>query len=521
MFGSDQSLNIIISAKDQASKTIADLKGNLERMRPTFQKMAVVGTAAFVGIAAGIKSSIDAAAEAAQVQAQLGAVLKSTGGVAGVTKDQAMALANELQRMSTYSDEAILSAENMLLTFTNIGKDVFPDALKTVLDMSTALGQDLKSSSIQLGKALNNPVEGITALQRVGVNFTDKQKEMIEAMVEAGDVMGAQKFILQELATEFGGSAAAQAETFAGKMAQLKNRFGEIQEAVGNAFIPVLNTLMEKVAPIIEKIIAWVEANPKLTANIVLVAGAIAGLTAVLGGLGLILPVIIAMFGMLAAASGPIAIIIAIIGMLIPLIQLLVQHWDILKEGAVTAFQNIGETILLYWSVIKTTFDTWGIRLQLLGNTILGFWDGVKKAFREGVNFLVTLAEGWANVWVQAANTIIGALNKIKFSVPSWVPGIGGKSFGINIPLAQEVKLPRFEHGGIIPGSPGSAVPVIAHAGERIVPASRSRGMSDGTSISININYPQFKSQEDVELVRMQIEQALRDVIRLYKLQPS
>ena len=64
-----------------------------------------------------------------------------------------------------------------MLTFTGVGKDVFPQAIQTVLDMSQALGQDLKSSTVQLGKALNSPIDGITALSRVGVSFTDAQKK--------------------------------------------------------------------------------------------------------------------------------------------------------------------------------------------------------------------------------------------------------------------------------------------------------------------------------------------------------
>jgi hypothetical protein len=131
----------------------------------------------------------------------------------------------------------------MLLTFTNIGKDVFPAATQTVLDMSQALGQDLSASSVQLGKALNDPIKGITALSRVGVTFTADQKAMIEKMVAAGDVMGAQKLILAELATEFGGSASAAAQTFSGRMQTIQERIGDVAERLGNALMPHLEGL--------------------------------------------------------------------------------------------------------------------------------------------------------------------------------------------------------------------------------------------------------------------------------------
>src|SRR5512138_1876374 len=141
-----------------------------------------------------LAQSVGEAMSSQEALSQLDAVLKSTGGAAGVTRDQALGLATSLQKVTRFSDEAVLGGENMLLTFTSIGKEVFPRATQTILDMSTALKQDLQSSAIQLGKALNDPISGITALRRVGVQFTDEQEEMIKKMVEGGDLMKAQTF---------------------------------------------------------------------------------------------------------------------------------------------------------------------------------------------------------------------------------------------------------------------------------------------------------------------------------------
>lgn len=203
---------------------------------------AVAGVAA---LGAGLAASVQAAMEAEEGQAALAAVLASTGGKAGVTADMANDLASSLQNMTRFEDDAILGAENLLLTFTNIGKDVFPQATETVLNMSQALGQDLSSSAVQLGKALNDPINGMTALSRVGVSFTDEQKEMIKQLQESGDLMGAQKIILGELATEFGGAAVAAGDTFAGKLDILNHKFGDILEQVGGAIIPILTTLAD------------------------------------------------------------------------------------------------------------------------------------------------------------------------------------------------------------------------------------------------------------------------------------
>ncbi len=161
-----------------------------------------------------------------------------------MSRDALINLSKALQLTTTYSDETVLSAENLLLTFTNIGKDIFPQATSTVLDMATALGEDTKSASIQLGKALQDPILGITALRRVGVNFNDAQKDVIKNLVETGKTAEAQKLILKELATEFGGSAAAAGQTFAGKLEIMKNQFNDLQETIGKGLVDALYPLV-------------------------------------------------------------------------------------------------------------------------------------------------------------------------------------------------------------------------------------------------------------------------------------
>jgi hypothetical protein len=194
--------------------------------------------------------SVEEAKEARRGMAQLEAVLQSTGGAAGVTRDKALALADSLSAaggLSTASDDAVLAAENMLLTFTNIKDDVFPGATQTVLDMATAMNngatpsaQELASQAQQLGKALQDPEKGITALTRVGVTFTDEQKNMIKALQDTGDTAGAQKIILDELNKEFGGSAKAAADA-SGGMAQLDAKMDNLKQRVGEALLPIMD----------------------------------------------------------------------------------------------------------------------------------------------------------------------------------------------------------------------------------------------------------------------------------------
>jgi hypothetical protein len=177
---------------------------------------------AAVGIGALTKAANDfigEARDAAKVGRQTQAVIKSTGGAARVSGRDVEGLAGRLSKLVAVDDEVIQSGENILLTFTNIrnvGADrIFDKATFAAVDMAAALNQgevttsNLQKANIQLGKALQDPIKGVTALSRVGVNFTQQQKDQIKTMVEAGDVVGAQKLILAELTKEFGGSAAA------------------------------------------------------------------------------------------------------------------------------------------------------------------------------------------------------------------------------------------------------------------------------------------------------------------------
>ena len=108
-----------------------------------------------------------------------------------------------------------------------------------------SLGQDVKSSAIQLGKALQDPILGVTALRRVGVNFSDAQQDVIKNLVETNQLGKAQALILKELQTEFGGSARAAGQTFSGQLTILQNTFGDLMEVVGQG-------VAESIAPFVK-----------------------------------------------------------------------------------------------------------------------------------------------------------------------------------------------------------------------------------------------------------------------------
>lgn len=299
-----KSLNTLNATGASAKKSTDDLSASLNKSSTSWREVAkgVLGGEAAYGLASKaingmigfLKSSLQEAAEAEKAHAQLNAVLKSTGGVAGMTAKSVTDLANALAESTVYQDDAIVSAQNMLLTFTNIGKNVFPDTTKAVLDMATAMGTDLQSTAIQVGKALQDPINGVTSLQRVGVRLTESQKDLVQSLVETGKTAEAQRVILKELATEFGGSSSAAAETYAGKLQQMNNKVKELKQALGielqKALVTVFTFLQNNIK-VIEMVAAAIGAMyaTKVITGFASLATGIGGITMSMNALKLAL----------------------------------------------------------------------------------------------------------------------------------------------------------------------------------------------------------------------------------------
>lgn len=165
------------------------------------------------------------------------------GGAANVSAAHVNTLAKSLSRSTGITRTTIQESQNLLLTFGNIkngvgeGADMFDQASKMALDMSVALGVDAKQAAMQLGKALNDPVKGITALSRAGVSFTEGQKEQIKALTASGDLIGAQKIIMGELGKQVGGTA----ETVVNNVDKLKAGFQDWAGEMGTKLLPYLD----------------------------------------------------------------------------------------------------------------------------------------------------------------------------------------------------------------------------------------------------------------------------------------
>ena len=220
--------------------------------------LVVAGIGAVIGV--GVKEAMDAQ----KLNAQFAAGIKSTGNAAHLNIGTMNELAASVAGYSGQSFESIGMTEQLLQTFTNIRNTgpnkIFDQATVAAADMAAKMGGDASGMAIKLGKALNDPVKGMTALSRVGVQFTKGQKDSIAAMVKHGNVVGAQKIILGELTTEFGGAAKAAGETLPGQLSRAKVAFGEVSKSVVEGLLPfvlpallwISTTLTSKVIPAVQ-----------------------------------------------------------------------------------------------------------------------------------------------------------------------------------------------------------------------------------------------------------------------------
>ena len=278
--------------------TAKEQSGQISKSMSGINNALKIGGAvlAIRGIANGLSSFTNAAYESQKVTAQTAAIINATGGAAGVTAQYVSDLSRSLSEQVGIDDELIQKSMNLLLTFKKVqnqagaGNDIFKQASVLALDLGNVFGST-DSAAIQLGKALSDPIRGITALRRAGIDFTDAQKEQIKTYLDSNNLLEAQKLILAEVQSQVGGTAEATA-TGADKF---RVAWGNVQEDLGNLLLPVLEKVMgfikTEVLPILTNF-TQVVSEDGLGGGIQYLTGAIWNLLGGMGALGKVIQVV-------------------------------------------------------------------------------------------------------------------------------------------------------------------------------------------------------------------------------------
>jgi len=187
--------------------------------------------------------------------------VKTTGGAAGFTAKELNKMAAGLQKITGIGDEKILKDVTLqFLTFSKIAGTAFERAQVAALDLAAVLGTDVKSIAIQLGKALEDPIKGISALSRSGIIFTDQQKKQIKVMAESNDLLGAQGIILDEIEAKYGGQAKALEDATSG-MGRFASAVGDLLEKIGTPIFSAIGSIFGGLTSTIETLSGAMETN--------------------------------------------------------------------------------------------------------------------------------------------------------------------------------------------------------------------------------------------------------------------
>jgi hypothetical protein len=507
---------------DTADKGLKGLKG---KVKGQFADMAKVAVGAFAIDKVGdfIGESVRGWQDHQRILRQTAQVISSTGSAAKLTAGQMDDLASSIENNTGADGDNVLEGENLLATFTNIhdaagkGNDIFSQTTKMMNDLSVATGTSMKGAALQLGKALNDPVKGMTALSRVGVSFTAQQKAMNKALVDGGEVnalnaMGydvtskslkdiakryggdmtkaigsytkemsasqkkhfeylttgghvaeAQKNILKELGKEFGGSAKAQ-ETSGQKM-QVSLR--SLQDAIGQGLTPIIDKLAsflaDTVIPIFTSMVTWLEKNGDVVKY---VAMALAPLLAAWATYAAVTKIVAVAQGILNAVmeANPIILVVTAIAALAAGLYIAYQKSETFRHIVQAAFQGVKTVVLAVVNWFRNDFI--GFFTKTIPHAFTTMVNWIKTAFHHVVDFMKT--------WGPVALAVIAPFIGIPLLIWQHFGAIKGFLGRVFSDAYNTVKGWIGDIVGVVTGLPGKIADLagsMLHAGEHLLGA--------------------------------------------------
>ena len=292
-----------------AVRNTRNLGGSLSVLRSKL----LIASFAFGGMVRMMKVFTDASKEQEIAVKRVSNVIKSQGYISGVTTKEVESLASALQNTTGVTDELTLESSALLLSFQNIGSDILPMAQKAVLDMTSALNggkittETLKTQTIQLAKALDDPIKGLNSLRRAGTTFDKATQNQVKTLVKQGKTLEAQRIILNAVNKQYGDSASI--DSYEKSQRALDSAVGDLNERIGDFLTPTLKKTNELLTKFINSInlkdiaelgtsittvsVAFVLLNKRmrqaiftstiLTGGLTFLARATVGLVAVLG----------------------------------------------------------------------------------------------------------------------------------------------------------------------------------------------------------------------------------------------
>jgi len=499
-----------------------DLDTFSKKTKKSFDKLATAGRNIGIGLAAvGIgavaigKDLIQAGEDAATANSRIDQIAHSMGLFGDESKTATKRikdLANEIARKTGIDQNQIKESQALLLTFEDIAKtagDVdssFDRATQAAIDMAAAGFGSATDNAKQLGKALNDPIEGLSALKRSGVTFTEEQKNLIASLVESGDVLEAQNIILGAIETQVGGTAEATANS-SDKMhvafSQLKEKLGQqllpvfekvttwvidtLVPALENAYNkivpafqdawqslsdtlgPIIEQMRDVLQPIFDRIVKFMKDNTEV----------VKVFFAVLAGAAVI--------AMIAALAAAFAGLLSPFGLVAVAIAGLAAGFKYAWENSET-FRTIVTTVL---DVLSAAFTVWWETLKWVFENVLGGWDNIKAALELVKDAFVLQFEIISGVVMTVYDAVKALVDAVKSAI-DFVGDLGDVGGGIVGGAVGGVKKAAGFLGGLVPFADGGIVTgptpaLIGEAGPEAVIPLNQLGSVAGTNITVNM----------------------------------
>lgn len=515
--------------KTQLGKAQKDIETFGDKAGKAFNGLASAGKKLALGLAGvGVaavavgKDLYEAGERAATSNARIDQITESMGLFGERTSevtDRLKDLANETARKTGIDQNAIKQTQATLLTFKDLAwsaNDVggnFDRATQAAIDLAAAGFGSAETNAVSLGKALNDPIKGLSALSRQGVTFSEAEKEVIETLVESGNTYKAQQLILEAIEQQVGGTAEATANS----SDQMRVAFSQLQERVGLALLPVFNQLatfmidtlfpaLERayntvipalrdawdsisstlgplirdlrdfLAPIIERIVKFLKENTEVVKVFL----------AVLAGAAT-LAMIAALVAAIGAIFNPVTLVIGAIAALAAGIAYAWNNFETFRNVVKTVVDFVVAYATFWWDSFKWVFD------NVFGGLdgIRRVWDILVDAFRLGIDALVGFFGGLWNAVMTVVNAVKAAIDGISSLInkAKSIPGAGA----ISSVIGGISNIIPFAEGGIVTGP---TLGLVGEAGpEAIIPLDRAGQM--GTT-NITINMPAGSDGEDV-----------------------
>jgi hypothetical protein len=443
----------------KAINEFKSLEGAGKKAQFALKKAALPAAAALGAVGLAAKSAIAAGEAAATANARIAQINKSMGLFGDSTdkvNERLIEYANITARATGVDQNQIKATQAKLLTFGALAKTAdeaggaFDRATKAAIDMAAAGFGEASMNAVQLGKALNDPIKGITALAKSGVTFTEQEKDKIAVLVESGKILEAQEMVLKAIETQVGGTA----EATANDSDKMKVAFSQVSESIGLILLP----LFQQLSAILIVVADFAQRNAKV---FVIFGGVIAGLAVAVLAANAAMKVYNATLIIVKVSQfllnqvmkrNPIMMVVLAVAALV--------------AAFVTAYKT-SETFRNFinnlFTAIKTGVMTSVDFLKSYLGTVLGFYKGIFDGIVNGVNVVLGMI-----------GKLVGAIK----SIPS-LPDIGGAVGGLI------GKIPGLAEGGIVTGP---TLAMVGEAGpEAVIPLSRM-GQMGNVTININAN---------------------------------